>query len=109
MANGSISPGELVGSWRLESYVDVHEDGSTSEGPLGPAPAGLLIYSADGHVSVSMMRTTDGPSRGRAPAISFMGYAGTWQLSGRQAVHEVSVSSHSCRHRPRRRVAADGH
>ncbi len=85
----TAAPSDLVGAWRLESYVGVEEDGRVVEGPLGPDPAGLLIYSADGHVSVSMMRTDS-----EAEATRFMGYAGTWRLDGEQVVHAVSVSSH---------------
>lgn len=69
-----------------------------------------MIYSADGRVSVSMMRG-DPPPAGRAgPAPRFMGYAGTWRLSGRQVVHDVAVSSHGylVGSRQTRRLAFDG-
>ena len=89
------SPDELVGSWRLEAYLSVGENGGVSEGPLGPHPEGLLIYSPDGHMSVSMMRADHEPSRGGSPVTRFMGYAGTWRLDGQRVVHEVTVSSHS--------------
>lgn len=100
-----MSAGDLVGVWRLLSYFDVDETGNTREGPLGPAPQGLLIYDAHGYMSVSMMRTDQSASaRGvsggnassapRNPPASFMGYAGKWRVSGRRAVHEVKVGSH---------------
>ena len=79
--------GELVGAWRLLSYHDVDEaDGGLSEGPLGPDPRGLLIYTGSGHVSVGMMRGSGAPS--------YMGYAGNWRLDGTTVVHEVRVASH---------------
>lgn len=90
-----MSPGELVGTWQLESYRRVDDDGRTSEGPLGSAPRGLLIYGADYHMSVSMMRTDHEPSCDDSPVTRFMGYAGTWWLAGQQIIHEVAVSSHS--------------
>lgn len=85
-------PAALAGAWRLDAYVDV-TDGVVEEGPLGPAPAGLLIYTGCGRVSVSMMRTDPGPP---APGdqVRFMGYAGTWWLVGRHVVHQVDVASH---------------
>ncbi|MFE3879342.1 lipocalin-like domain-containing protein [Kitasatospora sp. NPDC059146] len=85
----------LVGGWQLDSYL-TEDDGGFREGPLGPAPRGLLIYSADGRVSVSMMRT-DGPPAGPG---RFMGYAGSWHIveddgaPGTRVVHDVAVSSH---------------
>lgn len=80
--------GALLGGWGLVSYVGVDETGRTVEGPLGPHPRGLLIYAADGSMSVSMMA-------GDPAGTGFMGYAGTWHLDGRQIVHRVSVASHT--------------
>lgn len=80
-----------VGVWRLVAYYDVDEAGRTSDGPLGSAPQGMLIYTADGHLSVSMMRALDGAGGGTE---TFMGYAGRWRLEGTRMVHEVAVSAH---------------
>ncbi|MDI3422614.1 lipocalin-like domain-containing protein [Streptomyces luteolus] len=96
---------ELAGTWRLVSYDDVDDTGGAGEGPLGPAPAGLLLYDGQGHMAVSMMRTgppapaAPGPQSGEAaPARqheTFMGYAGRWRLTGeRTVVHHVAVSAH---------------
>lgn len=105
-----VRPEELIGAWELTSYVSVDEGGALGAGPLGPDPRGLLIYSADSRVSVSMMRG-DPPTAGQeGPAPRFMGYAGTWRLSGRQIVHDVTVSSHGylVGSRQTRRLAFDG-
>jgi hypothetical protein len=84
-----VTPEEIVGVWRLASYTEVGEDGGTVPGPLGEEPAGLLIYTADGHVAVSMMKT------GNAPALeTYMGYSGRWRLAGEQMTHRVLVSAH---------------
>ncbi|MFD7236748.1 lipocalin-like domain-containing protein [Streptomyces syringium] len=93
-AGDAVAPADLIGAWQLESYVGVDEDGDVSDGPLGPEPEGVLIYSADRHMTVSMMRAGHEPPPGPGPVTRFMGYAGTWQLSERQIVHEVAVSSH---------------
>ncbi|WP_084496693.1 lipocalin-like domain-containing protein [Nocardia amamiensis] len=79
---------DLVGTWELVSYYDIDENDATSQGPLGDAPRGLLIYGAHGYMSVSMMRTD-----GAAGATPFMGYAGTWRRSGTEVVHAISVCS----------------
>ncbi|SUA43425.1 Uncharacterised protein [Nocardia africana] len=79
---------DLVGTWELVSYYDIDDADVRSEGPLGPAPRGLLIYTAQGSVSVSMMRTGD-----IAAAPAFMGYAGTWRTAGKAVVHAISVCS----------------
>ncbi|MCC3330444.1 lipocalin-like domain-containing protein [Nocardia abscessus] len=79
---------DLVGTWELLSYYDIDEQDTTSRGPLGDSPRGLLIYSAHGYMSVSMMRTDGAPG-----ANPFMGYAGTWRRSGTEMVHAISVCS----------------
>jgi hypothetical protein len=84
---------DLVGTWRLVSYHDVGARGERAEGPLGPAPAGVLIYHPQGGVSVSMMRTPETGTSG-AEGEQFMGYAGEWHLDGDSVVHRVVVSSH---------------
>ncbi|MCX4634060.1 lipocalin-like domain-containing protein [Streptomyces platensis] len=105
-----VRPEELIGAWELTSYVSVDEGGALGEGPLGPEPRGLLIYSADGRVSVSMMRGDPPPADREGPVPRFMGYAGTWRLSGRQVVHDVTVSSHGylVGSRQTRRLVFDG-
>ncbi|MBF6278119.1 MULTISPECIES: lipocalin-like domain-containing protein [Nocardia] len=79
---------DLVGTWELLSYYDIDDADVRSEGPLGPAPRGLLIYTAQGSVSVSMMRTGE-----TTAANTFMGYAGTWRTAGKAVVHAIRVCS----------------
>jgi hypothetical protein len=47
--------GALVGTWRLLRYVDTPE-GGTSIQPFGTSPVGLFVFTADGQVSISIMR-----------------------------------------------------
>ena len=46
----------LTGDWRLSDWSSVADDGSSVQ-PMGPAPSGILVYSADG-----TMITTIAPS-----------------------------------------------
>ena len=97
---------DLIGVWRLVSCLDIAEAGNTSEGPLGTAPRGLLIYDQHGYMSVSMMRSDHDDGSGNpprtatgairtAPGMSYLGYSGTWRLAdGPVVVHEVEVSAH---------------
>ncbi|MGK5627221.1 lipocalin-like domain-containing protein [Streptomyces sp. URMC 123] len=111
---------ELVGVWHLVSYHDLDNEGTRHEGPLGPAPRGLLVYTADGHVTVNMMRTSaststhtgadtnpgvgTGPGTGAATAPgapstpdapTYMGYAGRWHHAGDKVIHRVEVTPKS--------------
>lgn len=92
-----LSEKDLIGTWRLISHFYFHEDGSTSEGPLGIRADGLLIYDAHGYMSVGMMRTDpviDNGSASSRPPVTYMGYSGRWRLTNSTVVHEVEISSH---------------
>jgi Lipocalin-like domain len=45
----------LVGTWHLVRYLDTPEGGPPVYA-FGNPPAGLFIFTADGHVSISIMR-----------------------------------------------------
>ncbi|MER6343673.1 lipocalin-like domain-containing protein [Streptomyces sp. NPDC001595] len=79
-----------VGVWELVGYHEVGADGSEAPGPLGTEPRGMLVYTADGHMTVSMMRGPGDASAGE----TFMGYAGRWFLEGDRMTHRVAVSAH---------------
>jgi Lipocalin-like domain len=54
-AAGDRGADRLIGTWRLVRYVDTPE----GEAPIqayGAAPVGLFIFTADGHVSINIMR-----------------------------------------------------
>lgn len=50
---------ELIGSWRLLSYIEVPLDGGDSRFPMGKTPKGLLIYAPDGYMSVQISASTE--------------------------------------------------
>ncbi|MBF6328247.1 lipocalin-like domain-containing protein [Nocardia transvalensis] len=86
---------DLIGCWRLLSYVELDDGDVERVGPLGPAPTGLLIYEPSGFMSVSMARTPlAGHVDGGVGQETFMGYAGTWRLDGSRVFHQVWVSAH---------------
>ena len=61
-AGSTLDPiaSQLIGVWRLLSYVDAQE-GREDRFPFGPEPAGFLIYTPEGFVSAQLMKP------GRAP------------------------------------------
>ena len=59
----SIAPHRaLVGAWQLVSWTIEYPASGRVTQPFGPEPEGLLVYSADGHMSAAIQR----PGR-RAP------------------------------------------
>ncbi|WDF70590.1 lipocalin-like domain-containing protein [Sphingobacterium oryzagri] len=47
---------ELIGTWKLLSYIEVPIGGDDSLFPMGKNPFGLLMYSPDGFMSVQISK-----------------------------------------------------
>ena len=47
---------QLVGTWKLVSYVERPVDGSEPTYPMGEKLEGIIIYAPDGYMSVQLMR-----------------------------------------------------
>lgn len=45
---------ELIGTWRLLSYIEVPLEDGDSTFPYGKSPKGILLYSPDGFMSVQI-------------------------------------------------------
>ncbi|HXM78991.1 MAG TPA: lipocalin-like domain-containing protein [Thermoanaerobaculia bacterium] len=94
----------LLGVWSLVSIRDRLPDGTTGDPPdFGPDPAGHLVYTASGHVSVNFMRRSRPPWRSeesptdseRAIAAAGYGaYAGRFTLHAEEGfvLHHVEVA-----------------
>ena len=92
----------IVGSWRLRSWVSISDDGSEAL-PMGEAPEGLVVYSADGTM-IGIMGPGDRPrfatddvtggtigERARAFA-TFIAYGGSYEVDGETITHRVETS-----------------
>lgn len=91
----------LVGTWRLAACV-LH-DGERVNHPYGANPAGFLMYTPDGRMSVMFgdpdraplenpdwRQNTDGDVA--AVARTFIAYCGTYDLGDGEVSHHVAVS-----------------
>lgn len=52
---------ELVGAWKLVSYVQRPVDGTSDVFPLGERPQGIIMYTPDGYMSAQLMHGDDRP------------------------------------------------
>ena len=81
----STTAKDLLGAWRLESWSFVYDDGRPVEYPLGPDAKGLILYTADGHVSATLMRTSG--------AAESFAYAGRYDVRDGAAFHSIEVAT----------------
>jgi Lipocalin-like domain len=92
----------LVGVWRLLSWENTSADGAISY-PLGREAVGLLIYTDDGYMSVTIMRVNREPfasgdllagsleEKARA-AEGYVSYCGRYEFGGDWVTHHVELS-----------------
>ncbi len=78
-----IEVDRVIGAWRLVSFTAIDVNGAIAH-PLGTEARGMLIYTADGHVS-AQLAAPDG----------YIGYAGTYQWLGDGVIHRSVVGSPS--------------
>ena len=100
---GSLSD-YILGTWRLESYIEVAEDGSVVHEPMGGPAEGMLIYAHDGFMSAQLMRSgrrafSSGDWFSASPseldeASWFVGYSGRYSIdeTTQSVVHQVAIS-----------------
>jgi hypothetical protein len=88
----------LIGTWQLERWEIVYEDGRPAECPLGEDAVGYLIYTGDGYVSASLARAERAPldagdASSKARAFdAYFGYAGRYEVRGGVAVHRIAIA-----------------
>jgi hypothetical protein len=96
---------DVVGTWELQSYTVCDGHVGSVVHPLGEDATGLLIYSADGYMSVQLMRAgrplydrpdTEGgsPEQSAAAALGYLAYSGRFDVDESTATvrHEPTVS-----------------
>ena len=76
---------DLVGAWRLERWSLEYEDGRPAEFPLGPDARGMLLYTAGGQVSATLMKASD-------PAAS-LAYAGRYDVRDGAVYHSIEIAT----------------
>ncbi|MFD2744473.1 MULTISPECIES: lipocalin-like domain-containing protein [Sphingobacterium] len=94
---------ELTGAWKLLSYIEISTNGADSFFPLGNTPNGILIYSADGYMSVQIVGTDDKDENLLEDSAkyqninyrNFLVFSGSYHIDNRQAkvIHEVMTST----------------
>ncbi|MBK8029651.1 MAG: lipocalin-like domain-containing protein [Anaerolineae bacterium] len=88
----------IVGAYRLLDQISIYPSGKT-EHPRGEQPTGLLLYTADGRMSVHLLRSdraVSGSFNSLETALNeYLGYYGTYVVNEatKTITHHVEGSS----------------
>ena len=96
---------QLIGAWRLVSYVESPTDGSPARFPMGKKPEGIIMYTPDGYMSAQLMRPGRSdfasgdwfkgtPEEYSEEASAYIAYSGPFHVdeATRTLTHSMTVS-----------------
>ena len=95
---------QLIGAWKLVSYVATPTDGSPPLYPMGENPMGIILYTADGYMSAQL---TSADRRGfvsgdwyrgtdeeyRAEATTYLAYSGPFHVDEETRTLTLEIGS----------------
>ncbi|MCV7174208.1 lipocalin-like domain-containing protein [Mycolicibacterium sphagni] len=95
---------ELTGAWQLVSVTHTIGNGKRVDHPFGQRPAGVLIYTADGQMSVHLsasdrqpLSSTDlrqvGDAELRRAFGTYLAYSGRYKTTEDTVIHEIETCS----------------
>ena len=83
----TIDINALTGAWRLHDYILVDADGNKRR-PFRDGSTGLLIYTANGFMSVATMMIDD-----ETGETALLSYHGPFDLYEDRVVHHIEISN----------------
>ena len=91
---------DLVGTWRLSSWIQEETESKIAHKPFGEHPSGLITYTADGHMMVIFSDPSRKSSASPRPTDAeatelyrtMVAYAGTYSVDGNKVTHKIEVS-----------------
>lgn len=92
----SLTPADIIGAWYLVDTYREEPDGTRIQ-HQGPDPKGIIMYTADGHMSaITRWGTRDFPATADATDAdkarmfdTYLNYAGRWSLDGNTVTHHI--------------------
>lgn len=100
IARADPVPQQLIGTWRLVSNTLEEVASGRKTDLMGKDPVGFINYGADGRMMILQVRSDRVKPQGPVPTPSeaetlfksFLGYAGTYSISGTTITHHVDLS-----------------
>jgi hypothetical protein len=99
-ASADPVPPQLIGTWRLVSNTLEEIASGRKTDLMGKDPIGFISYGANGRMMILQVRSDRAKPQGAVPTPpeaealfkSFLGYAGTYSISGNTITHHVDLS-----------------
>ena len=91
---------DLVGSWRLVSWIEVETESKAVRQVFGDNPIGVITYTSDGRMSVFIANSNRKPSAGPKATDAeaadlyrtMVAYSGAYTVDGNKVTHKIEVS-----------------
>lgn len=102
----TLSAATLVGTWELDGFEVLADDGRPPRHPFGVDARGRIVYAADGHMMAVLSAIDEVPKSGgtletshrasdadKAAAFDrYLSYSGRWRLEGDVVHHDVDLA-----------------
>jgi len=100
LATTQARAADIVGTWRLQSWIEEETESKIVHKAFGEHPLGLVTFTADGHVAVIFSDPTRKPSASPKATDAeatelyrtMVAYAGTYSVDGDKLTNKVEVS-----------------
>lgn len=96
---------EIIGSWKLLSYIEVSLESTNSYFPVGKTPDGILMFNPDGYMSVQISsneqqhfesddRTEASDQEIRSRILSYIAFSGRYMVDNNAAcvIYHIETS-----------------
>ena len=92
-----LKPEDIIGAWNLVDTFRENPDGTRTQ-HQGADPMGIIMYTADGHMSAitrwgtrEFPGTSDATDADKARMFdTYLNYAGRWSLNGNIVTHHIA-------------------
>ncbi len=76
---------ELLGAWRLLSYIEIPINGGDSCFPFGKSPKGILLYNPEGFMSLHISASEEMQLFAEGQTPNYIAFSGEYKVDSRSA------------------------
>jgi Lipocalin-like domain len=100
VASTKARAADIVGTWRMVSWIEEETESKAVSKPFGDKPSGLISYTADGHMMVFFADPTrKAPAAPKATDAeasalyrTMVAYTGTYSVEADKVTHNIEIA-----------------